>query len=152
MELSVLWVRTHWSKKSRGGPAAARRNAAPVAFALPDNGIHEVTMQEWRDYKPTWRTAELSPKEVSLTEESTGRLRVHLTENPYGLPHRKRHPAVRIAPGEWIRWQINYRFVSCCSGEWTYRQDTLNLAYGEANPGTFLTTPTRNVDERAHLF
>lgn len=30
-----------------------------------------------------------------------------------------RHPAVQLAPGEWLRWQINYRFGGCTN--WTYR-------------------------------
>ncbi|ONI70871.1 hypothetical protein ALI144C_50720 [Actinosynnema sp. ALI-1.44] len=155
MELSALWVRTNWTKKSRGGKAAARRNAVPTAFALPDNGIFEVTMHEHTDFAPVWQSAaELKRDEVDLTEEDTGRLRVQLSEYVHGLPQRNRHPAVRIEKGQWIRWQINYRMVlHCRTGEWRYRQDTLNLAYGNADPTVFLTTaPVRHVDERVHLF
>ncbi|MFD9062387.1 hypothetical protein ACFVZ3_12780, partial [Kitasatospora purpeofusca] len=35
MEHTVQWVRTSWTKRSRGGEGAARRNAAPVGFVLP---------------------------------------------------------------------------------------------------------------------
>ncbi|WP_405594331.1 hypothetical protein [Streptomyces sp. NBC_01092] len=35
MEITVQWIRTSWTKESRGGEAASRRNAAPVGFALP---------------------------------------------------------------------------------------------------------------------
>ncbi|MEU6037222.1 hypothetical protein ABZ801_17625 [Actinomadura sp. NPDC047616] len=66
-----------------------------------------------------------------------------------GAPPLRRRP--RRVPGETLRWQINYRF-SCYHG-WSYRLDTLNLAYGTAfPPDVFLTPPTRNVDERARLF
>ncbi|MER5689898.1 hypothetical protein [Streptomyces sp. NPDC002205] len=35
MEITVQWVHTPWTKESRGGEAASRRNAAPIGFALP---------------------------------------------------------------------------------------------------------------------
>lgn len=153
VNVTALWVRTSWTKKSRGaGAGAARRNAAPVGFPLPGPGVQEVRMDESSGFEPRWRAGELSVDEVSLTEEDTGVLRVHLIDDKWGMPHRRRHPAVRIASGEWIRWQINYRFVYFCSGDWSYRLDTLNLAYGEHDTNVFLGTPTRFVDERARLF
>jgi hypothetical protein len=65
------------------------------------------------------------------------------------MPRRwRRPPAVRLAPGEWVRWQINYRFPGSWGGDWTYRQDTLNLLNGHAtDPRIFLGDPTRRVDE-----
>jgi hypothetical protein len=42
-------VRTSWTTLSRGGPAAARRNAAPVGFVLPEVVAplaHEVVMRD----------------------------------------------------------------------------------------------------------
>jgi hypothetical protein len=72
--------------------------------------------------------------------------------NPFGMPRRwRRPPAVRLAPGEWLRWQINYRFIGSWGGEWAYRLDTLNLACGLVRADVFLGTPTRQVDERAYL-
>ncbi|WP_410605612.1 hypothetical protein [Amycolatopsis sp. lyj-90] len=59
--------------------------------------------------------------------------------------------AVRLAPGEWLRWLINYRFTGTSDGEWVYRQDTLNLAHGPVTATTFLGTPDRIVDELARL-
>ncbi|MFE4960270.1 hypothetical protein ACFRCW_41585 [Streptomyces sp. NPDC056653] len=35
MEITIQWVHTPWTKESRGGEAASRRNAAPIDFALP---------------------------------------------------------------------------------------------------------------------
>lgn len=110
-------------------------------------------MAEWNDYKPQWHAVELSKDELTLTEEDSGRLRIHLIDDKWGMPHRRRrHPAVRIAPGEWIRWQINYRFLHFSINNWWYRLDTLNLAYGNHDTNVFLGTPTRFIDERASLF
>ncbi|MEU6602543.1 hypothetical protein [Streptomyces flaveolus] len=53
-------------------------------------------------------------------------------------------------PGAWLRWQINYRF-SGYSRDWTYRLDTLNIAFGPAPTNLFLGTPTHHVDELAAL-
>jgi hypothetical protein len=68
------------------------------------------------------------------------------------MPRRwRRPPAAYIGPGEWIRWQINYRFVGSCGGEWTYRLDTLNVANGVIFPNQFLATPPRHINELASL-
>jgi hypothetical protein len=54
---------------------------------------------------------------VCLREEN-GLLRIRFTVTPFGMPRRwRRPPAVRIRPGEWLRWQVNYRFAGTCGGE-----------------------------------
>ena len=54
--------------------------------------------------------------------------------------------------GQWLRWQVNYRFSLSWEGDWHYRPDTLNLAYGEVDASAFLGVPTQIVDERARLW
>jgi hypothetical protein len=58
---------------------------------------------------------------------------------------------VLLKPGEWVRWQINYRFVGCCTGDWSYRFETLSVAHGQVSVDTFLGEPTYVVDERGYL-
>ncbi|MFE2486961.1 hypothetical protein ACFXGR_27345, partial [Streptomyces mirabilis] len=74
---------------------------------------------------------------------------------PYWVPVRKPRgpspPAVRLAPGQWLQWQINYRFVGSCDGAWSYQLETFNILYGSAAPDVFLSVPTRRVDERGAL-
>lgn len=114
---------------------------------------HEVTLDERSYFAPQVlvHNAEPAPADVELTE-ADGLLRVCLIATPFGMPRRwRRPPAVRLAAGQWLRWQINYRFPGPCSGEWSYRQDTLNLAYGKVSANIFQGTPTRHRDERAHL-
>ena len=68
------------------------------------------------------------------------------------MPRRwRRPPAVRIAPGDWLRWQVNYRFAGAHGGEWTYRLDTLNVTYGPAPVNLFLGHPSHRVSELAAL-
>ncbi len=59
-----------------------------------------------------------------------------------------RPPAVWLCSGEWLRWQVNYRF-SVPRSDWSYRLETLDLAYGPADAVVFLGIPTHRVDERA---
>jgi hypothetical protein len=85
-----------------------------------------------------------------LLREAEGRIRVELVVPPFGMPRRwRRPPAVRLIRGEWVRWQINYRFPY--KSGWCYRLDTLNLAYGSVSADVFIGVPTFHVDERASL-
>lgn len=89
--------------------------------------------------------------EVRLRLED-GQLRVELLASAWGRPRRhRRPPAVRLAHGEWLRWQINYRFTGM-NGAWLYRLDTLNLAHGAVPAAAFLGEPPRFIDERAHIW
>ncbi|WP_217549346.1 hypothetical protein [Streptomyces sp. GbtcB6] len=155
MDAVVQRVRTSWTKKSRGGPEAARRNATPTAFSLPpglSSALHEVAMQEPDSFEPRMQVRDLSAPGVILREVN-GLLRVDPPEvSMFAMPRRNRRPpAVRLAPGQWLQWQINYRFVGSCSGAWSYRLETFNILYGSAVPDVFLGEPARRVDERRVL-
>ncbi|AGZ45760.1 hypothetical protein [Actinoplanes friuliensis] len=152
MDVVAQWVRTTWTKKSRGGAEAARRNALPVAFPLPVFRVpltHQVVMDEGSDFDTGSSVGDTLPEGVQLSE-ADGRLRVHVTAIA-PMPPRSRPPAVRLNPGEWLRWQINYRLVGHCTGEWSYRSDTLNLAYQPRDEFCFTGPPARVIDELAHL-
>jgi hypothetical protein len=114
---------------------------------------HEVTLDERSLFEPreVLHRAEPVAAEVELTEDG-GMLRVYLIASPFGMPRRwRRPPAVRLGVGQWLRWQINYRFPGPCCGEWSYRQDTLKLAYGKVCINIFQGTPSHRRDERAYL-
>ncbi|MFE3827846.1 hypothetical protein [Streptomyces sp. NPDC059092] len=156
MEITVQWIRTFWTKQSRGGPAASRRNAAPIGFALPDvtaGSAHVIRMHERDDFEPYDTQEDPGKVDVQL-READGRLRVFPRVEPlFGLPPRpRRPPAVRLAPGQWVRWQLNYRFSSAAGiRDWSYWLDTFNIAYGPRNADVFLSTPTVFVDEQGPL-
>lgn len=155
MDVVVQRVCTSWTKKSRGGSEAARRNAAPTAFLLPPGmsaGPHGVVMRESDSFEPRTQVQDLSAPGTIL-REIDGLLRVDPPEvSMFAMPRRtRRPPAVRLAPGQWLQWQINYRFVGRCDGAWSYRLETFNILYGSAMPDVFLAVPTRRVDERQSL-
>ncbi|MFI0263150.1 hypothetical protein ACH4OW_29465 [Streptomyces sp. NPDC017056] len=110
-------------------------------------------MQECDAFSPKTSERDLSDPGLVL-READGLLRVHPPEiTIFGMPRRNRRPpAVRLAPGQWLQWQINYRFAGTRGGPWSYRLDTFNISYGPASPEVFLgTSPTRRVDERGFL-
>jgi hypothetical protein len=158
MQPVVQWVRTCWTKASRGGVAAARRNAAPIAFPLPSGVaplVHEVVMREGDDFtthaEHSTGLPELDDVELRMVDD---RLRVMLVASAWGMPRRNRRPpAVLLKPGQWLRWHINYRFAAGCScgAEWSYRLDTLNIAHGPVSVDAFLHEPHHLVDERGFL-
>ncbi|MFD9565818.1 hypothetical protein [Streptomyces sp. NPDC059994] len=92
---------------------------------------------------------DLSNVDVQL-READGRLRVFPRVQPlFALPPRQRRgPAVRLVPGQWVRWQLNYRFSSALGiRDWTYWLDTFNIAYGPVDADAFLSAPTVFIDE-----
>ena len=109
-------------KQSRGGHHAARRNALPTAFALPQNHAsltHEVTMHEHDGFQPVISLHNGAPSRDAVQLRSTDDLvRVELIPTAWGMPRRhRRPPAVRLPRGHWLRWRINYRFTNACTGD-----------------------------------
>jgi hypothetical protein len=151
MDVVAQRVRTTWTKRSRGGPAASLRNRVPVTFPLPDGApLHEVTANESTGFEP--RFTVLDALDGVTLREADGSLAVRVEPAPRSWPHRDWRPApVRLRAGEWLRWQINYRFGSTCEcgAQWRYRLETLNLAYGPV--AGFTGTPTRSVTELGDL-
>jgi hypothetical protein len=118
--------------------------------------VHQVLMNEHDDFQPHASAHKGLPDTSSdsgvLLREDNGLLRVKLTVTPFGMPRRwRRPPAVRLTPGDWLRWQINYRFAGTHGGEWTYRLDTLNIANGPGPTNLFLGAPDHYVTELAAL-
>jgi hypothetical protein len=153
MDVVAQRVRTTWTKRSRGGPAAATRNRVPVAFPLPDGArLHEVHVDESTGFVPRFTLHTLDELDGVLLRETDGGLSVLVIPSPWGWPKREWRPSpVHLRPGEWLRWQFNLRFGSTCEcgSDWTYRLETLNLAYGGV-PG-FTGSPARTVVERGDL-
>ncbi|WP_370942481.1 hypothetical protein AB5J62_25615 [Amycolatopsis sp. cg5] len=109
--------------------------------------MHEVLMDERDGFEPRMSTGAELPADVLLREED-GLLHVRPHLSSRGQPFRRyRPPLVRLAKGERLSWQINYRFVGCCDGSWSYRLDTLNVAVD----GHSLGEPTHLIDERVRL-
>ncbi|MFF7728537.1 hypothetical protein [Streptomyces sp. NPDC008001] len=110
-------------------------------------------MREAEGFSPRMSERDLSRAGLVLREEAGGgALQVGPPEvTHFSAPRRNRRPPkVRLVPGQWVRWQINYRYGNQ-GGPWAYRLETFNVAYGAAPADVFLGTPTRSVDERGFL-
>ncbi|GGS73072.1 hypothetical protein GCM10010222_12410 [Streptomyces tanashiensis] len=56
--------------------------------------------------------------------------------------------AVRLLPGQSVRWQLNYRFTRALGIRgWSYWLNTFNIAYDPVDQDVFLLEPTVIVDE-----
>ncbi|MEU4333973.1 hypothetical protein AB0F59_05035 [Micromonospora lupini] len=128
-----------------------------MSFALPTQAVpltHEVDMAEADGFAPREAVAAPGPyRSEARLRVVDGQLQVELIAASWGVPRRhRRPPAVRLAQGEWLRWQINYRFTGMNGGATLYRLDTLSLAHGAVPADTFLGDPPRFIDERAHIW
>jgi hypothetical protein len=155
VDVTVQWVRTTWSKRSRGFPASVARSSTPVAFPLPDQPaplFHEVVMREEDRFEPRSSvTSELPPRyRLSLTIVGD-RLTVRLPAG-FGVPVRTHRPLASIERGEWLRWQMNNRFSSLSGmGDWHYVLQCVNVGFGAVPRDAFLGEPSHRIDERAIL-
>jgi hypothetical protein len=98
-----------------------------VAFNLPEVTsplVHTIVMKEWEDEFAPRSSVQHAPPgrdEVQL-RESDALLRVMLVAQLWPAVLRHRPPAVRLRPGEWVRWQITYRRASFLGrGPWYYK-------------------------------
>ena len=151
MDVVVQHVQTSWTKLSRGGPGATRRNAVPAGFPLPrleGSFTHEVAVREWQDFQPEDSVRPELPAGLDAREEY-GRLRV-LVDPPFpGATGPGRRPALRLEPGEWLRWRINGRVSG--ADQWVYWLQTYNVAYGPVAPDAFLGSPDHAVEQLASV-
>ena len=161
----VQIVRTHWTKRSRGGPAAARRAALPRAFLLERApGYGELFLDElvlWEpDFSPTRRirphtaVGDLPAADgVRLLREgdllrvqfafpANGGAPLRSTVDPAGNTVPLVQDVCRLAPDQWARVEWNARTSSIDTGEWSYRLITVNVAFGtEFERDLFASTP-----------
>ncbi|MEV7971564.1 hypothetical protein [Cellulomonas sp. NPDC089187] len=163
----VQWLVTEWTVASRGAPGATRRNATPLGLRLPDPHdlpergprprvrLHAVGFDEADDFEPgTPRPSLVDPGDLGLIIDGN-RLAVRFQPT-----FRRRstsapaHPTVRLDPGQWLRWQANYRLgASPCGsgGEWRYHLHTVNVHWPDpdtpVDPHVFTATPDRLVRE-----
>ncbi|RSN69992.1 MULTISPECIES: hypothetical protein [Actinomadura] len=138
-------VEITWTKHARGGKGAARRNAAPVAFPLPDEPppfVHTVWMREWEDFSPQAAVGHELPRRIGVEEEPEG-LRLDFGNRP----------PILLKPNQYLRHQETYlsgRGCSCCGTPW-YNMRTLNVVYGKVRAESLLHEPTRYIDDRRLL-
>ena len=165
----VQFIETTWTKASRSGDGAARRNAlpaglvwpqgdAPPALPTPSQGaaaparvlLHRVGFGEADGFvareTATWGTLrDLDAALPGLT------LRVHEGSLQLGFawtwgvgaPERNSQPLFRVKPGAWGQVVFNGRFGSSMAGagfEHFYRQYTYNVGVAVEAADVFVST------------
>lgn len=143
----VQHIETRWTKRSRGMPGAAARNAVPRVMPLPPGAgaaagiyLHRVTADEDSGFDLHQVTGIIEPGQ-GFTKYWTLRLvpaksavvvEFGYVGQQHGQPPRRehRHPVFRLEPGEVGTLHINGRF-SYNSGQY-YKQHFVNIANVEA--------------------
>lgn len=153
VEVIAQRVRTTWSKRSRGIPGSAVRNAVPTAFSLP-SGLpplfHDIVMNEDDGFTPHATAVYEAPRPFGL--RLVGDALLVRVPDGFGAPVRTHRPTVTLRRGEWVRWQLNDRYSSATGrGDWRYTLTTLSIAFGPVEPDAFLGEAPHVVDERAGL-
>jgi hypothetical protein len=162
----VQHIKTIWTKKSRGMPGAAKRNAIPRKLEILNDKvasckifIHEVFAQEWEDFNLEQKTEVFtkSNKYWTLTFlDFKDEVQILFTYDYYehGQPNRAAYqkPLLKLRLGETGSLHINGRFSSY-SGQY-YKQHFVNIGnVCQFNSNLFLENePNHHVDKMVHLF
>ena len=162
MKIVVQYIVTSWSKRSRGGEGARRRNAVAERMRLPEALLmetaaclyHEVSCDERRDFAATdrwWSEPDLpgpdwhgvvslrSPLQFRLCD---GMLEVHFEPRGEEVRQQGRGGPLRVEPGSWVQFRYNHRTVEYESSSWTWYKIVANignLLHPEVS--TFVTRP-----------
>jgi hypothetical protein len=140
-------IRTVWSKASRGGAAAALRNAVPETALLHADGLQSAARRIFRQLlvygeandfagpvksEVVWSVADSISAGCVKVGVSAGRITVTY-EYDYrfgGLPPRQTKPGVNVReelivePESWVRVRYNGRFSG---DEWWYEKVVVNV-------------------------
>ena len=143
-QFAVQIVSVHWTKRSRGYPAADRRNQIPRAFPLLPQGenfqvierrdFREMDSGEFACVAVRTGTAISLPRIIDgLALEAQGNqllVQLQWNVNFHGMP-RRHSPSrtLRIAAGEVAQISINGRHSA--EAQW-YTQHCYNIAFAEA--------------------
>ncbi len=165
----VQHIETRWTKRSRGMPGAAARNAVPRVMPLPAFSqepagirVHTVSAREEHGFDLRQQTEIIAPGQgftkywtlYFVPAERAVVVELKYERGEHGLPPRRenRHAIFRLAPGQVATLHINGRF-SYTSGQY-YEQHFVNVANTEtAAHDLFMRGPADHfADMTANLF
>jgi hypothetical protein len=155
---------TRWTKQSRGGAAAAERNATPREALLPPLGatrrdvlVHTIVFREDAGFVPTPSVDVIG---IDGLTKITDELDLALEEDTLhvcfrwsdacGAPGRPNGRAIPLRPAQWCRVLHNGRHAR--EDQWVYQNTVLNVGTGPLVEDFFLATaPVASSDHRASL-
>jgi hypothetical protein len=143
--LQIQRITTKWTKLSRGGDGAVRRNATPDGLPIPpisdssaDYILHDNRFLEWEEFDHNSTLTVLNIEPHILLEP----LILHITSdyvatrfiwswNHCGAPERDSHDSFQLSLGQWGRFTCNGRFghESSFGREWIYHKTVFNVAF-----------------------
>lgn len=155
--LVVQHIGTIWSKASRGGEEARRRNASPHALPLPlevaskEGLLHFVFFNEHDNFVPhetsqslASLTAPLRQGCVTIQRDEGGTCQVAFrwTNGKGGAPERSHcRRNLTLPSGQWCQVLWNGRFTDPDSGRWWYEKHVVNVGWGEFTRQHFRLIP-----------
>lgn len=164
MDTIIQIVKTEWTKKSRGYPGAALRNAVPDVLPLIIPTVNGVTLQqatysEQRQFKEPRIT---EPKLINC--DQARELRLELGERSeslevkfWGTPIRpsygKAKPIATLAVNSWLQIIGNARIAY--EDTTGYQKYVYNIFYGESAKANDIVSgakPVRVYNDEVHLY
>lgn len=137
-------IRSEWTKDSRGGEGARRRNAVPQAFTLPAVCFtdrfshHSVRFLERDEFRRSERDsvaigeswADMACSDLEITMEDEG-LQVRLVTDGRNAASgdMQTYRAFTLVPGTWGQLIYNARYVHFSTGIWSYELNVLNIGF-----------------------
>ena len=138
--LVIQHIITSWTKESRGGQDANRRNAVPIVAKLPVPStksklvVHTLTYKEEDNFLTpidevsTDQSLPLTLAFINIKQVGPDVLVSVRYNHSMGAPERNSiRKDIRISPDEWVQILSNGRFGGDI--EWFYRHEAFNIAY-----------------------
>lgn len=171
--LLIQQIQSTWTAKSRGMPAANKRNAVPERLRFPNVDypyhnqyyVNENHFDEWAQFQRRtrdWQAAigsEMSIHCLTLNIVE-GNLNLDYCHRVglAGLPHRDHTQITKrlfaLPPGEWGQIIYNGRTQAQDEGFWIYHKWVFNIAFvDQVKPNLFLVdSPSHQYSDMADLF
>jgi hypothetical protein len=166
--LVLQHIVTHWTKNSRGGAEATKRNAVPETLPISLTQASEVGLLQDVCYREeTQFTAKesitpllleksypIGATIISPTNADGALVKYRWNYWTSGAPERlSNRKDLTLVPGEWCQVVWNGRFTDGDTGQWWYEKHVVNIAVGSITRQLFReTTPTFRYDATVLLF
>lgn len=164
LTLIIQHIFIWWSKASRGGELAEKRNKIPRVLPLPtppptyDRGkhyiVHKIAFAEHNQFLAPWHETVKAPRiETSFTAmncrvETNGDSPIVKFQWRDGAPTRVHAAALPIPQQEWVQVEYNARYSSRDSGMWSYQHEIFNVALGHPeNLDIFVTSKPSTIHQ-----
>ncbi len=166
--LIIQHILVHWTKSSRGGAEATKRNAVPNALPISLTQTSETGLLQYICYREeTQFTAKesttllllernytIGATIISPTNTDGALVKFRWSYWTSGAPERlNNRKDLTLVPGEWCQVLWNGRFTDGDTGQWWYEKHVVNIAVGDISRQLFReTAPTYRHDATALLF